>query len=208
NGDVLRGAVADARARYKGTSFRITASLGSRDSATERRRRRRATVSARRNRGAARWEATVALLGDTRVGPPGLLGEVAQTASNREIRFRGKVTLAAGPRLSHTVVVDYRPRQRWRADGLTIIVTARADLGRLRASGQVAAYSLAKGQGVFISRPGVGSFEGFSSIYGRGSDVALRFRLRLKEGLSLVGYYGEPWLKEHRTYLGVRFGYR
>ena len=208
NGDVLRGAVAAARVRYKGTSLRITASLGSRDSASERRRFRRATVSARRTRGAARWEASVALLGDTRVGPPGVLGEAAQTTSDREIRFRGKVVLTAGPRLSHTVVVDYRPGQRWRADGLTIIVTARANLGRLEAKGQVAAYSLGKGQGVFISRPGVGRFEGFSSVYGRGSDVALRFRLRLKRGLSLIGYYGEPWLKEPRTYLGVQFGYR
>jgi hypothetical protein len=208
NGDVLRGAVADARARYKGISLRVTASLGSCDSASERRRFRRATVSARRHRGVARWEASVTLLGDTRVGPPGVLGEVARTTSDSEIRFRGKAVLAAGPRLSHAVVVDYRPRRRWCVDGLTIVVTGRANLGCLQASWQVAAYSLRKGQGVFISRPGIGSFEGFSSVYGAGSDVALRLRLRLKRGLSLIGYYGEPWLKEHRTYLGVQFGYR
>ena len=56
--------------------------------------------------------------------------------------------------------------------------------------------------------PGIGSFEGLSSVYGSGSDVALRFRLRLNGALSLTGYYGEPWLKEQRVYLGVQFEYR
>jgi hypothetical protein len=150
----------------------------------------------------------VALLDNTRTGRPGDLGDVATLTSDREIRFRGKVVAVPGPRLSHAVVVDYRPRRRWRADGLSIIVTAKADLGRLQATGQVAAYSLGTGQGVFISRPGVGNFERVSPVYGAGSDVALRVRLRLTGGLCLLGYYGEPWLKEHRTYVGVQFGAR
>jgi hypothetical protein len=208
NGDVLHGAIADTGMHYRGVAFRITASLGSRDSASERRKFRRATVSAKRNRGTVRWEASIAVLGDTRTGSPGDLGETVQTTTDREIRFRGKAIVAPGPHLSHAVVVDYRPRRRWCADGLSIIVTARANLGRLQASGQVAAYSLGQGQGVFIARPGIGNFEGVSSIYGRGSDVALRLRLRLTRGLSLLGYYGEPWLKEHRTYLGVQFRFR
>jgi len=183
-------------------------SAGFRRNLANRPRLRRATVSAKRHRGVAHWEATVALLGETRVGPPGVLGEAAQTTSDHEIRFRGKAVLSAGPRLSHAVVVDYRPQRRWRTEGLTIIVTARANFGRLQASGQVAAYSLGRGQGVFISRPGIGSFEGLSSVYGSGSDVALRFRLRLNGALSLTGYYGEPWLKEQRVYLGVQFEYR
>lgn len=208
NGDVLHGAIADTRMRYRDVTFRMTASLGSRDTAAERRKFRRATVSAKRNRGAVRWEASVAVLGDKRTGAPGDLGETAQTTTDREIRFRGKAIVSPGPYLSHSVVVDYRPRGRWGADGLSIIVTARADLGRLQASGQVAAYSLGQGQGVFIARPGIGNFEGVSSIYGRGSDVALRLRLQLTRGLSLLGYYGEPWLKDHRTYLGVQFRFR
>ena len=99
-------------------------------------------------------------------------------------------------------------RRRWRADGLSIVVTARADLGRLQATGQVAAYSLGKSQGLFISRPGIGNFEMFSSVYGRGSDIALRLCFKLTRALSLLVYHGEPWLKEQRTYLGIQFGLR
>jgi hypothetical protein len=145
----------------------------------------------------------VGLFDDRRTNPTDL-GETASTSSDREIRFRCKVVAIPDPRWSHAVVVDYRPGKRWSSDGLTVIITAKADLWRLQATGQVAAYSLAAGQGVFISRPGIGSLERLSSVYGAGSEVALRFRLRLAEGLCLLGYYGEPWLRERRMYVGLQ----
>jgi len=101
------------------------------------------------------------------------------------------------------MLLEYFP-VKGRADGalLTLATTARS--GRLELSGRMSAYHIPKGRVGFISRPGVGTFEFFSSVYGRGSDLSIRARAEVSRAIRLEVYFGTPWGKEARAYAALR----
>jgi hypothetical protein len=180
-------------------------SIGIHRSASGRRRFRRAAILATGKERGIAWEGSLWLLEDTRVRlPNNVLVEASPVQVEREVRLRGKVITELGAHMVHTFVLDYRPGIRWDSAGLGVSVATRATLGRLQARWQVTAYSLRPGQSRFVTRPGIGTFEWFSTVYGRGSDVAMRVRWRLRDDLFVLGYYGEPWLKEPRAYVGMQ----
>jgi hypothetical protein len=204
-GALIHGALVDVRQRYTAARIRTVMSIGIHRSASGRRRFRRAAILATGKERGIAWEGSLWLLEDTRVRlPNNVLVEASPVQVEREVRLRGKVITELGAHMVHTFVLDYRPGIRWDSAGLGVSVATRATLGRLQARWQVTAYSLRPGQSRFVTRPGIGTFEWFSTVYGRGSDVAMRVRWRLRDDLFVLGYYGEPWLKEPRAYVGMQ----
>lgn len=204
DGTVVQGIAADVARRSGAKTTRLAVSLGHRRSASERRLFRRATLSISGRQNGREWECGAFAREEVQTGFS--RGPLAVTGPDREehdLRLRGALR-AGGDRVSHVVRLDYAPGREWRSGGLLLAITTRMLVGRLDARLQVSAYSFPSGRRGFISRPGVGAWEWFSIVYGRGSDVAVRIRLSVTEHVSLIGYYGEPWLNEGRVYIGAR----
>ena len=102
------------------------------------------------------------------------------------------------------MLVEYFPGRFRRTDGALLTVSSAATSGRAELAWRISAYDIPVGRVGFISRPGIGTFEFFSSVYGRGSDVSARARLAVSKVIRLEIYVGAPWGKHPRTYLGLR----
>jgi hypothetical protein len=66
-------------------------------------------------------------------------------------------------------------------------------------------YVLEPGDPIMLFRPGVGAFEHWSLVYGRGSDLCVRVAAALGSGITLSGYAGKPWRKSERIYAAIRW---
>ena len=199
-----QGVTMSARYPIGQLRFRWTVYLVSRFSPDDYRRYRRAQASVAGKIVRGEWEAGVIAIDDAMVSYVASPLSERRSTLKRQMRFRLKVRVHGGRSLSQSIQLDYRPGSHWGNDGLGASVGLRATLGRLQAECKATAYRMADGQSMLLSRPGVGYFEWFSTAWGHGSDISVRLLGAVTENLSLLAYYGQPWLREQRIYIGVR----
>ena len=104
---------------------------------------------------------------------------------------------------SHDLRLDVLPGGAQTRSGTLVSLGTRVAAGRLRVDWRVSTYSIPPGRQSSIARPGLGSFELFSAVYGTGTDVSVRFRWRLLAPLTISGYYGERSSGTRRAYIGA-----
>jgi hypothetical protein len=103
--------------------------------------------------------------------------------------------------INNKIRIDSRLDEGFRRAGLVAGVFSRLCLGGGEAVLSVTNYSLETGRSGFLVRPGIGSFEYLSVVYGDGSDISLRIRYEIRPSLIITGFYGQPWNKEPRMYV-------
>lgn len=197
---VLRGAVVEWRALTRArVAGRIL--LTSRALAGEHRWRRQIWLSSRRRRRGT-WSIEASMYHSSLITETPPREEAAwQTVREQEGRTRFRLAFDVHDKHGrHRLRLDYLPGG---GDSMLAGVGSRMVLGMLEVEWRFAAYALRRGQQGFIARPGPGPFELFGSVYGRGSDVAVRLRARLFHGLRVFAYYGGPYLKSPRVYVGA-----
>jgi len=166
-------------------------------------RRLRIALSGRTRRSAS-WECSLYRVEDNQhIYPTDVLVREGTERSARETRVRFVLGLNSDRGFSNRLRVDYVTGRRRGSDGVLVSFGSRFDTGRFEAQSQVSASSITPGGRGYVTRPGIGSFEFFSTVYGGGSDVSVRLRWRLLDGLSVLVYHGAAWLKEKRTYIGL-----
>jgi hypothetical protein len=208
NGSVEAGVACDAGARFGTGRWRAALFLGTNHAPGEHRRIRRATLGVSGNRHGLAWQAAIASIETIRARAASDPYVATDVGRDHEVRFHARLTGSSRGEFSHTIALDYRPGQPWRSEGLSLSVATEVAWRRLEAAWQLTAYAMAPGQSRLVTRPGVGTFEWVSWVYGTGSDVALRVRLRVTRDLALTGYYGQPWLKDERVYIGAQLAVR
>jgi hypothetical protein len=104
--------------------------------------------------------------------------------------------------ITHRLRTDCRVDDRFRLVGVLLSVSARLRFQSGEAEWRVTNYSLEPGRSGYVSRPGIGTFEYLSVVYKDGSDISLRIKFRLRPAFELIGYYGRPWGREPRFYIG------
>ncbi|UCG52412.1 MAG: hypothetical protein JSW58_02345 [Candidatus Latescibacterota bacterium] len=168
-------------------------------------RRLMVTVS-RRSRHSVFWECSLYRVDEIRYRYPsdGLTKE-ADNSRNRETKFRATLGVDNEGRFSHRLRVDYLPGHRRPAGGVLLSLASRLVAGDLEMQWQLAAHSLVPGQRGYIARSGVGPFDCFSAVSGRGSDVSVRLRWRVWKGVTVTAYHRTTWSKTGRTYLGLDY---
>jgi hypothetical protein len=167
-------------------------------------RRRQTWMSARRvGRSSVRWELSL-YNGSTQsdMFPGEVVADHIEQSVESNTRLRAELQTPDKEHVRHRIRVDYLPGG---GDGVMMLVGTRARLAMVELEWRLSAYSLERGQAAFVSRPGVGPFELFSGLYGRGTDLSLRLRAQLGAGLRVSGYYGRPHLKPPRAYLGLEY---
>ncbi|MCZ6767536.1 MAG: hypothetical protein O7D32_11470 [bacterium] len=135
--------------------------------------------------------------------PAGVLPGDARVTNEWTARLRSVLRIRNGL-WSHLMLVEYFPGRFRRTDGVLLTLASTAMSGRVELSWRMSAYDIPAGRVGFISRPGIGTFEFFSSVYGRGSDVSVRARLAVSKAIRLEIYVGAPWQKHARAYAGLR----
>lgn len=117
-------------------------------------------------------------------------------------RVRGVLRFDGDGRSSHIVRSDYYPSLDGRGG---ILLSAGSDIfwRRWQLSWRVSAYDVPTGYRGFIGRPGIGPFEQVRTVVGRGSDVALRIRFWVTNGLELSGFCGAGSSVPPRAYLSL-----
>jgi hypothetical protein len=201
-----QGVRLDASVVFAGFEPAVSLIAGRLASPSERKSYRRLllTVSGRSRRPVS-WECSFYHVAETRYqyAADGLTSDVEKWRT-RETRGRMVLTLNYDSVISHRLRLDYSTR--W--DGARgVLVSAGSTLAarKLEARWQVSAYSIPQGSRAYVTRPGISSFEFFSAVYGGGSDVSVRLRWRLSQGLTIIVYHGAAWLKESRFYLGLEW---
>lgn len=146
-----------------------------------------------------RWKLSLYHLSETDESLARAVPQVATTVS-RHATTRLRLDIEFGDRSS---------RHRMRADiverGVVVAAGSRLEAGRVTAEWRAAAYALPPGRPAWVTRPGPGPFERFSSVYGRGSDLGVRIRFRLFSHSLLEAYYGRPYLNAARFYVGASY---
>lgn len=135
--------------------------------------------------------------------PAGVLPGDARVTNEWTARLRSVLRIRSGP-WSHLMLVEYFPGRFHQTDGALLTLASTAVSGRVELSWRMSAYDIPAGRVGFISRPGIGTFEFFSSVYGRGSDVSVRARVAVSKAIRLEVYVGAPWQKHARAYAGLR----
>ena len=107
--------------------------------------------------------------------------------------------------IDHRLRTDCRFDDSFHLVGLLLSVSARLRFRSGEAEWRVTNYSLESGRSGYVSRPGIGTFEYLSVVYKDGSDISLRVKIRLRPALELIGFYGRPWGKDPRFYVGGRW---
>jgi hypothetical protein len=123
--------------------------------------------------------------------------------STRELAFRATLGIEGRGAVQTGVRVDYLPPARHLESGTVVSVGVNLVVGRFDGRVKVAGHSLPRGRPSFVSRPGIGPFEGLGTLYGEGSDLSLRLGLRLSRESRLFFFYGSSWKGSERTYVGV-----
>ncbi len=122
--------------------------------------------------------------------------------STGDFRFRGKLRVETGTRLWCQMRLDYLPPLSGIDKGTVLLLGVGLSSSRVDARLQAVGHSLPRGRAAYITRPGVGTFELFSGLYGEGSDLSVRLRWRVGWGTSLVFFHGSSGAGS-RAYLGV-----
>ncbi|NIM19008.1 MAG: hypothetical protein GTO51_01325 [Candidatus Latescibacteria bacterium] len=128
-------------------------------------------------------------------------------AVNASSESRLRLRWAYDPRgaLTHNLRVNLRIGPGGRISGILIAAGARLSWRRFEAIWRASNYTLASGRSAFVSRPGIGAFEYLAMVYRDGSDVSLRVVIKASSSCEILGYYGKPWEKEARLYVGMRW---
>jgi hypothetical protein len=165
--------------------------------------RRQIWISTRRRGGKRwRWESLIYHSSTVDEAPP-RWNALQQTVIDQgyRTRLRLRLTFEEGA-FAHRLRADYFPGA---TRGFLLAIAGNWRSERFRFDWALAGYGLENRRG-FIARPGPGPFESFSSVYGRGSDVAVRARIRITRRLTCTVYYGEPYEKPSRFYVGLSLG--
>jgi len=167
---------------------------------------RRVVVSARAGRrDAVSWECSlVRSIRSYDRHPADRLTRQSSLDKRENFRCRAAIEFRRGRLLSTKIRLDYMPPVGEVGDGTLLLVGMGVRTKRLDARLQIAAHSIPRGRSAFIARPGVGSFELFSAVYGKGSDVSIRVQLWVTERIALFGYHGSSPARRNRVYLGIR----
>jgi hypothetical protein len=110
-----------------------------------------------------------------------------------------------GMNLTHRLRGDLRFSDTGRVAGVVISTGGRLSSRYGEMVYRFTNYSLTASTFGYVSRPGVGPFENLSYISERGSDVSLRVKLWFRSWFEILLYYGQPWKKERRLYIGVKY---
>jgi len=125
--------------------------------------------------------------------------------TTRELRVRAAVGIRNGPAVSSSVRADFLPTCGGAGHGVVLVLSTEIASGSVDARLQVAAHSLPTGRSATVWRPGVGPFEWFAPLYGKGSDVALRAGVRVGRAARFVFFYGSSWSGTARAYAGLEY---
>ncbi|UCH83383.1 MAG: hypothetical protein JSW50_13130 [Candidatus Latescibacterota bacterium] len=132
----------------------------------------------------------------------GVWRTVSGTATS-ETRCRISLRVTPHRAVSHSLRLEYATGRRRGSDGVLASLGSRITVMGLALAWQVSAYSITPGGRGYVTRPGVGSYESFALVYGKGSDVSVRLRCQLAGGLNLLLYHGAVWTGQKRTYAGL-----
>ncbi|MFH1755611.1 MAG: hypothetical protein ABIA59_07885, partial [Candidatus Latescibacterota bacterium] len=134
-----------------------------------------------------------------------MLDSQADNSTWTEERLGLRWEFAGGMNLSHRAHMELRLTGEGRLAGMT----ASSGGGFSCRWGEIAYrltnYSLRTPACGYVSRPGIGPFEHMSFVYGKGSDVSLRLKLWFCSWFEILVYYGQPWQKEERLYVGIKY---
>jgi hypothetical protein len=169
-----------------------TAIVGRKRSDDERIAYRRVKAGIRsRGRGAVSWEASFS--GKFRDETGYATAPVTmRNAREREsdLQFRGRFDARNGRGVRCRARLDYLFAGSGNPAGAALLLGIGLSSRRVDASVQAVGHSLPPGRAAYVTRPGVGSFELFSGLYGTGSDLSMRVRFALGGGVSIVVYNG------------------
>jgi hypothetical protein len=112
---------------------------------------------------------------------------------------------AAGMNLSHRLRAELRFAEPGGGTGVVISSGGRFSSPWGEIVYRFTNYRLVATMCGFVSRPGVGPFEHMSFVYGGGSDVSLRVKLWICSWFEILAYYGRPWEKPGRMYIGLAY---
>jgi hypothetical protein len=144
-----------------------------------------------------RWRARVVAIASAS-------GAYASARHESARRLRSDIELRAhgGPGVRHLIRLGVWLPGAGR-DGLALTVGSDVTQGRFDLAWRVTAYRLPPGERVFVSRPTPTASDRFSLLGGSGSDVSLRFRVRLAGALRLLAYVRRSPEAASRIYLGA-----
>jgi hypothetical protein len=158
-----------------------------------------------RNRGRAdvAWEVSVYGTRRVETGYPAEAVSMGNASERTgDFRFRGKIGVDSGGALQCRARIDYLAPVAGKPGGTILLLGIGFKSARFDARVQAVGHSLPPGRAAYITRPGIGSFELFSGLYGTGSDLAVRLRCVLGYGVSAVLFNGSSTAGT-RAYLGI-----
>lgn len=129
----------------------------------------------------------------------------AKRSAWREGRLGLQWDLAAGSFLSHRLRAELRVLEPAGAESVMISSGGRLHFRWGEVAYRFTNYMLAPSVCGYVSRPGVGPFEHLSFVYGCGSDISLRAKLWICSWFEILAYYGRPWQKQGRLYVGLQY---
>jgi hypothetical protein len=121
----------------------------------------------------------------------------------RDLTIRGAVSVRSGQGVRAVARVDHTPRSDGIEAGTVVAVATDVCASRVDARLTLTGYSLGTGRRGWASRPGIGAFEWFRTLSGRGSDLSVRLRLRVTTTCGFVVFYGSSWRGDRRWYAGA-----
>jgi hypothetical protein len=113
--------------------------------------------------------------------------------------------ISAGTHASHRFRADLRFSQTGRVMGIAISTGGRLTSRWGEIVFRFANYRFTAPTYGFVSRPGIGPFEHLSFVHGFGSDFSLRVKLWICPWFEILGFYGRPWEKQGRMYVGLKY---
>ncbi len=125
--------------------------------------------------------------------------------SGQDLTLRAAVWVRGADAVRTAVRIDYLPRTNGAGQGVLVALSTEFATGRADARLSLSGHSLAAGRPAFVSRPGLGPCEWFGSVYGRGSDLAVRLRVRLTHTVRVLAFYGSSWRGAERLYVGAEY---
>jgi hypothetical protein len=123
--------------------------------------------------------------------------------SSRELALRAALSIDDRRAVRTAARIDYLPPTDQMGSGTVVSVSVNAATARIDASMSATSHSLAPGRRAFVTRPGLGPYEWFGSLYGKGSDLSFRVGLRLSPDSRLIFFYASPWRGVERAYAGI-----
>lgn len=125
----------------------------------------------------------------------------------RDLTLRGVVSIRGAGSVRVVARIDHTPACDGAGAGTVVALTSVIQSARAEARIALAGHALGAGRRGWISRPGVGAFEWFGTLWGRGSDLSMRLRVHLTSTSGVVLFYGSSWRGDTRWYAGAECRY-